>query len=143
MGMILWTRLFLEKQGYEVRDTKVYQDNQSAMLLEQNGKQSSTKRTRHINIRYFFITDCVRDGKLHVEYCPTEEMLADLFTKPLQGSAFRKFRDAVLNIYSLADDRATNPIASRSQECVGESMYGLADVGDDGDVAENDSGPSG
>jgi hypothetical protein len=36
MGMILWTRLFLEAQGYHVRDTKLYQDNQSAILLEQN-----------------------------------------------------------------------------------------------------------
>jgi hypothetical protein len=93
--------LFLEEQGYEVRDTKIYQDNQSAMLLAQNGKRSSTKRTRHINIRYFFITDCLKDDKLHVEYCPTKEMLADLFTKPLQGSAFRKFCNAVLNIDSL------------------------------------------
>ena len=35
----------------------IYQDNQSAIRLEKNGKQSSSKRTRHINIRYCFITD--------------------------------------------------------------------------------------
>jgi hypothetical protein len=143
MGMILWTRLFLEQQGYEVRDTKIYQDNQSAMLLERNGKRSSTKRTRHINIRYFFITDCLKDKKLHVEYCPTEEMLADLFTKPLQGAAFRKFRDAVLNIDSLDADRSASSLASRSQECVEESVNGLSNVGNDDDVIENDSGSSG
>jgi hypothetical protein len=146
MGMILWTRLFLEEQGYEVRDTKIYQDNQSAMLLEQNGKRSSTERTRHINVRYFFITDCLKDDKLHVEYCPTEEMLADLFTKPLQGSAFRKFRDAVLNIDSLDIDRSACSIASRSQECVEESVNGTYDVGADDDVIEIDperSGPNG
>jgi hypothetical protein len=57
MGMVLWTRLFLEGQGYTVHHTKLYQDNQSAMLLEKNGERSSTKRTRHIDIRYFFITN--------------------------------------------------------------------------------------
>jgi hypothetical protein len=119
MGMVLWTRSFLEAQGYHVKDTKVYQDNQSAMLLENNGKRSSSKRTRHINIRYFFVTDCVAKGQINVEYCPTESMLADVFTKPLQGSAFRKFRDAVLNIQSLSSDPFDNTIDG-SQECVGD-----------------------
>jgi hypothetical protein len=144
MGMILWTRLFLQAQGYEVHDTKIYQDNRSAMLLEENGKRSSSKRTRHINIRYFFITDCLKDGDLSIEYCPTEQMLADFFTKPLQGSAFRKFRDAVLNVDSLTADRSANSIASRSQECVEESVNGLAGVGDDDrDAIAGDSGSSG
>jgi hypothetical protein len=43
MGMIQWTRLFLTAQGYQVNDTKLYQDNQSAMLMEKHGKRSSTK----------------------------------------------------------------------------------------------------
>jgi hypothetical protein len=41
MSMILWTQLFLQAQGYEVK-TNLYQDNQSAMLLERNGKRSSS-----------------------------------------------------------------------------------------------------
>ena len=53
MHMIIWTRYFLEAQGHAVWYSKVYQDNLSAMLLEKNGKGSSSKRTRHINIRYF------------------------------------------------------------------------------------------
>jgi hypothetical protein len=57
MPQILWTRYFLEAQGYGVEDSLVYQDNQSAILLEKNGRASSGKRTRHINIRYFFVTD--------------------------------------------------------------------------------------
>jgi KUP system potassium uptake protein len=87
MGMILWTQLFLQAQGY-CTNTKLYQDNQSAMVLEKNGKKSSTKRTRHLDIRYFFITDCIKGDKLSLEYCPTEYMVADIFTKPLQGSTF-------------------------------------------------------
>jgi hypothetical protein len=98
MPQILWTRNFLEAQGYAVSDNVVFQDNQSAMLLEKNGKRSSSKRTRHINIRYFFVTDRIASREVSVEYCPTGEMLADFFTKPLQGANFRKFRNRILNL---------------------------------------------
>jgi hypothetical protein len=57
MGTIIWTNYFLEAQGYTCHDTIIYQDNKSAILLEKNGKKSSSKRMKHINIRYFFITD--------------------------------------------------------------------------------------
>lgn len=50
MPQVVWTRNFLEAQGYSVGDNVVFQDNQSAMLLEKNGKRSSGKCTRHINI---------------------------------------------------------------------------------------------
>jgi hypothetical protein len=98
MPQILWTRYFLEAQGYEVRENKIYQDNQSAMLLENNGRGSSSQRTRHINIRYFFVTDRIKANEVSVEYCPTGEMNGEFFTKPLQGSPHRKFRDRVMNI---------------------------------------------
>ncbi len=74
----------------------VYQDNKSAILLEKNGKRSSSKRTRAINIRYFFITDQDEKGNLKVEYCPTGDMVGDYFTKPLQGDVFRKFKAAIM-----------------------------------------------
>ena len=77
-------------------DNILYQDSHSSMKLEQNGKRSNGKRTRHINIRYFFVTDRIAAGELSVEYCPTMEMIADYFTKPLQGSQFRRFRNFIL-----------------------------------------------
>jgi hypothetical protein len=51
--MILWTKLFLEAQEYNVDKNIVYQDNKSAILLETNGKKSSGKQTRALNICYF------------------------------------------------------------------------------------------
>ena len=54
---MLWSKLFMEAQGVVVEDNILYQDNKSAILLEKNGKASSSKRTRHLNIRYFFVTD--------------------------------------------------------------------------------------
>ena len=97
MSLILWTHYFLEAQGYGVDDTIIYQDNKSAILLEQNGLASSTRRTRHLNIRYFFVSDRIKKNEVHVQYCPSHNMLAEYFTKPLQGATFRKFRDAIMN----------------------------------------------
>ena len=77
----------------KVKETFVYQDNMSLMLLEKNGRSSSSKRTRHMNIRFFFVKDQVASKEIRIEYCPTKEMVADFFTKPLQGSQFYKLRD--------------------------------------------------
>jgi hypothetical protein len=98
ISQVIWTRYFLEAQNETINDNIVYQDNQSAIKLEKNGTKSSGKRTRHINIRYFFVTDRISADELNVEYCPTLEMLGDYFTKPLQGSLFRKFRNNILGI---------------------------------------------
>jgi hypothetical protein len=70
----------------------------SAMLLEKNGKQSSSKRTKHIRVTYFFIKDRVNNGDITIKHCPTGEMSADHFTKPLQGALFRKFRTEIQGI---------------------------------------------
>jgi hypothetical protein len=98
MPQVLWTRYFLEVQGYAVTNSIIYQDNQSAMLLEKNGRESSSKRTRHINICYFCVADQIAADEVKVEYCPTADMLGNFFTKPLQGSLFWKFRDLIINI---------------------------------------------
>ena len=95
---ILWTNYFLEAQGYNVKETVLYQDNKSTMLLLNNGKGSSTKHTRHLNIRYFFLADRIANKELRIEYCPTDDMLADYFSKPLQGMKFKKFRKEIMNL---------------------------------------------
>jgi hypothetical protein len=59
MPIICWTRYFLLSQGYGIIENILLQDNSSSILLEQNGRASSGKRTRHINIRYFLIMDRV------------------------------------------------------------------------------------
>ena len=87
----------------------LFQDNKSAILLETNGKKSSSKRTCALNIWYFFIADQVEKGNIVVEYCPTEEMVADYMSKPLQGKLFVKFQDSIMGVSSQAkvrDDRS-------------------------------------
>jgi hypothetical protein len=62
MPRILWTKYLIKAQGYTVDHNMLYQDNKSAILLEKNGKFSSSKRTKHIKTRYFFVTDKVAQG---------------------------------------------------------------------------------
>ena len=97
MPMILWTNSFLQAQGYGAQDTILFQDNQSAIFLEKNGCKSSSKCTKHLNMWYFFITDCINAHDFSVEYCPTDHMFADFFTKPLQGKLFLTFCKAIMN----------------------------------------------
>jgi hypothetical protein len=98
ISQVIWTKYFLEAQDELVEDNIVYQDNQSTIKLEKNDTKSSGKRTRHINIQYFFDTDRIAAGGLNVEYCPTLDMIGHYFTKPLQGNLFRKFRNTILGI---------------------------------------------
>ena len=97
MPLLLWTNLFLRAQGFDYKATILYQDNQSAILLKNNGQKSSSKHTRHLNIRYYFITDRISKGDLKVKYCPTLDMIADFFTKPLQGELFFKLQKLIMN----------------------------------------------
>ena len=101
MPHILWTNYFLNWQGYNAKDTILYQDNKSAILLEKNGKKSSSKSTKHIAIRYYFITDRVKADELNIKYCPTGDMVADYFTKPLQGKKFYQFCKETMNLKDL------------------------------------------
>ena len=67
------------------------------MALVEKGR-STNERTRHIDIRYFFIKDRVDTGDLKLVHLPTAEMTADILTKPLQGEAFRRHRASILNL---------------------------------------------
>jgi hypothetical protein len=77
--------------------TKIYQDNMSTIALADKGRSTSS-RTRHIAIRYFFVKDKVDQGEVEIEYLCTEDMRADILTKPLQGELFRKMRAALMGI---------------------------------------------
>jgi hypothetical protein len=107
IAKVIWTRSFLEAQGYHVKENVIYRDNQSSMKLEINGKQSSGKRTRHFNIKYFYITDLIQRGEVSTKYCSTDHMIADYMTKPLTGEKFHQFRQAIMNFPSDKDEDKT------------------------------------
>lgn len=68
----------------------------STISMINNGKNNQS-RTRHINLRYFWLQDRLKSGDLKVEYMKTDEMLADIFTKPIQGIKFNYLRGRLLN----------------------------------------------
>ena len=81
----------MEAQGYEIDENVIGQDNISTMLLENNGRASSSKRTRHISIRYFFVTDRIKNNDVSVVHCPTDEMVADFSQSHYRALFFESF----------------------------------------------------
>ena len=113
IAKVEWVRRFVEAQGFNIERNIIFQDNTSAMKLEMNGKASSTKRTRHYNIRLFYVKNLVERGEVSIRYCPTEDMIADYMTKPTVGKKFQMLRDYVMNLTG-KDHRIVQ------QECVGQ-----------------------
>jgi hypothetical protein len=95
LPQIVFVKEFLEEILNCNVPAVLMQDNTSTMKLIEAGKPLS-ERTRHINIRFFYVHQYVMDGILKIEYCPTKSMRADGFTKPLQGKEFIEFRDYIL-----------------------------------------------
>jgi hypothetical protein len=89
---------------------------------DQNGRNSCTGNSRHISIRHFFVKDRVDKGEFTIEHCPAECMLADYFTKPLQGALFTKFRAVIMGWVHI--DTLKNHKMSPPKERVGNSVRG-------------------
>ena len=66
--------------------------------MESNGMKSAGDKSRHINIRFFFIKDILKREGIELLHCPTERMIADYYTKQLQGTLFKKMRDIVMGL---------------------------------------------
>jgi len=86
---------YLSSRGFKIKNLKLLQDNVSTQHIIKNGIKSA-KRMRHLNIRYFFMKQCVDDNNIEVKHVSTSDMIADLFTKPIQGERFNLLRDKVL-----------------------------------------------
>jgi hypothetical protein len=81
-------RNFVQAQGYEMGPVVIYQDNLSCMALMKRGGPCS-QRSRHINIRHFWVKDRVDDKEVEIRHLGTKEMgRANVLTKPVQGAQF-------------------------------------------------------
>ena len=74
---------------YQYAKTKVYDDNQGAIALAKN--PVNRQRSKHIDIKYHFIMKKVNNEKFILEYCPTEQMIADVMTKPATKLKLKRF----------------------------------------------------
>jgi hypothetical protein len=85
-SQIIWSREFL------IHQSDVYQ-----LQLCMKITKGKSNRTRHINVCYSFTKDRMDNGEIEVKYMPTNDMIADILTKPLQGKKFIELRDKLLN----------------------------------------------
>ena len=89
----LWLRRLVGFMGEDSSPVTIREDNQACMALATNGVFST--KSKHVDVRFHLVRDNVARGEVFLLYTPTEEMLADGFTKALDGPAFLKFREAL------------------------------------------------
>ena len=88
----IWLRRLMVDLGKDMDiPTTIYEDNQGAIELAKNPKYHN--RTKHIDVCFHFVRERIASNEIHVEYCPTEFMTADIMTKGLTRVVFEKFRD--------------------------------------------------
>jgi hypothetical protein len=92
----LHARAFLTHQGHKLGPTVLMEDNESTIKMVAAGKPT-TRQSRHIDLRFYFVLQHVLTGEVIVVYCPTSDMLADICTKGDGGPKFISLRDRVLH----------------------------------------------
>ena len=125
MPKCTWFRYFRIAQGDSATEDILMQDNKSAILLQKNWPFSTGKGSKHINIRYFFVVDKIKNKEVKIIHCPTEEMIADFNTKPLQGKLFYYFRNKIMGIQTSDFKRYKDKYMESLKR------YGLCDEEDD------------
>jgi len=93
---VLWLRDLLSELGLHVQyGSVVYGDNQSTLAVSQNGVKSD--RTKHVDVKYHFITQTVEQGSVKLKWIPTAEQQADIFTKALAQPVFERLRQQLMS----------------------------------------------
>ena len=89
-AQLLWIKQQLKDFGIETCCIPILCDNTSAMNMAKNPVQH--KCTKHIDVRHHFLRDNVEKGNIVMEFCKTENQVADIFTKALGRESFQKNR---------------------------------------------------
>ena len=85
----IWLLRFLRETGYAISNQNIiYTDNQGAIAFTHNPEHHA--RTKHIDIQYHFIRNCIEDEMTRLEYCPMEDMIANGLTKALGPERHRR-----------------------------------------------------
>ena len=118
MPNMIWLWQFLGTQLVKIKENSFPQDNQSAIKIEENGRRSSGQKIKHMDNIYFWMKDRIKREGIKILYCPTEKTNVDFFTKPLQGSLFRKFRKVMMGEKHISTIMNAGEDPSR-EDCVG------------------------
>jgi hypothetical protein len=96
MDYLIWMRNVLDFLGYPQNTTTIFQDNTSTITMAYMGRGGSGSRTRHIDIKYFYIKQFLDSKALEIDHLGRDNMTADFFASPRQGSVFRRFRGMIM-----------------------------------------------
>jgi hypothetical protein len=118
--------MFMESQGYKITENMFEQDNESAIKFEKNGLTFAGPKSRHINIRYFWLKDRIRAKGITVRHCPTLQMLADFLPNYCRPFLFKKFRAVVLGHAHI--DTLNAAIAEPIEKRVGKGQPSTRDT---------------
>lgn len=77
----VWLKGLSNDLGIKEDSVWIYYDNQGAGCLSTG--EGLHRCTKHIDVKHHFIQECITSGKINIQYTPTADMLADVFTKPL------------------------------------------------------------
>lgn len=92
---LLHVKALIEELTNRTVKVNVNIDNQSAIKLIKNGV--TNKRSKHIDVKYHFVHELIRDKVINISYCPTNDQIADILTKPLERVKFQRFREKLVN----------------------------------------------
>jgi len=94
MREVIWLRQILSELGFiQEQPTAIMEDNQGCIAISKNRR--TDKRTKHIDLRFHFCRDQIEQGSVKVDYCPTENMISDSLTKPINAPKFKWCREAM------------------------------------------------
>ena len=113
---LIWLLRFLREIGYGIDNQNIiYTDNQGAIGLAHNPEHHA--RTKHVDIQYHFVRNCVEDGTTRLEYCPMEDMVADGLTKALGPERVRKLaRMMGMGVWQKSEDYAITELEKEDEE---------------------------
>jgi hypothetical protein len=109
----LRARDFIAAQGYEVGPVCAYQDNQSVLSMLKKPDRAPD-RTKNMKVRRIEVKELIKSGAVTVRYVPTNEMIADVLTKPLQGVKFVAMREQLLHGRMLNHGGVSNNLSNNS-----------------------------
>ena len=92
---LVWFRRLLKNMGHpQSTPTVMWEDNKAAIAFSKN--QTCHDRSKHIDIRVYWLRDLVLEGDIVMLHIATADQLADFLTKHLRGPAHIKARDIIL-----------------------------------------------
>ena len=102
---LIWIRSLLDNLNFKQDGpTILNEDDQRTITLSKNPKCHA--RAKHIGIKFHFIREKIKNCEIKLEYCPSEDMIADMLTKPLGKIKYKRFRDLMCVCESVVEEKS-------------------------------------